>query len=83
MLYRILTEDKNRPNVIGLVTKRFPGFTLLSAQGYWQGTAENSLALEIDTDKTEDVFNLAREIKAANGQQAVLVQELSSKATLV
>lgn len=84
MLYRILTEDKNRQEIASIVSKRFDGFTLLAGQGYWKGLAENALAIEIESaEDNATVFALADEIKRYNKQEAVLVQTLASTATLV
>lgn len=86
MLYRILTEDINREAVIDILDHQFgEGYTLIPAQGYWQGKAEGSLIIEISSnlDLTTLVTKAAEAIKAVNSQQAVLCQKIKDCAWLV
>lgn len=85
MLYRILTEQKNLPNVIKIVSEHFDGFTLIKGKGYWQRVAENSLIIEIDAcNKLIDVIRqTAEEIRDYNKQQCVMVQCIESKVLFV
>jgi hypothetical protein len=78
MLYRILTENKQRQRVENIVSREFDAFTLYTGTGHWNGGKERSLIIEIDADaiKGDAVRNLALEIKALNEQEAVLVQRL-------
>lgn len=86
-MFRILTEDVNREGILALVSAKFDAFAVLPSIGYWKGTRENSLAIEIATPtpdlKRAVVFALALEIKLLNKQDAVLVQELQDTASLV
>lgn len=52
MLYRIVTEDKNRERIIRAVSAKFDGFTLLPTTGFWRGTREKSIVIEIDVPFT-------------------------------
>jgi hypothetical protein len=85
MLYRIFTENKNLKTIEAIVTKYFEGFTILKADGYWKLIKEGSLVIEItDPKTTEAVINkMAREIKEANTQEAVLVQKIKNNSWLV
>lgn len=87
MLYRIFTENINKPEIASITSKQFDGFTMLEGVGYWQGERENSLVVEIiapDTrDNHERVNTIAREIKQANKQQAVLVQVMQNDSYLI
>lgn len=86
MLYRILTEDCKRDEVIALLGARnIQAFTLIPSQGYWEGNREDSLTIEIDAPVTfkSEVYELAREIKTLNSQDAVLVQEIALESVLV
>jgi hypothetical protein len=85
MLYRILTEDKNRTETVATMEKYFPkGFTLLpGAIGVWNGAREFSLVFEIQTDDGVNVILAAEEIKRANAQESVLVQRVPMEAIFV
>ena len=75
MLYRILTEDINRRQIEDIVARRFDSFTIYAACGYWNGTKESSLVIEIDTSGAKVRVRLvAEQIKQLNGQDAVLIQ---------
>ncbi len=84
-VYRIYTENINRDNVVQIVGEHFEGFTLLDGVGYWQGTPEQSLVIEIiGTEKdAANVELVAYKIKKNNHQQAVLIQEADVTANLV
>lgn len=74
-LYRIYTEDKDRPLVATIIAGCFGNFTILSATGYWRGVSEPSLVIEIITADSEhaNVRAVAEAIKHANRQECVLV----------
>lgn len=75
MLYRLYTEDKNREGIEQIISKYFDGFTLIPAIGYWKGNKEQSLIVEIlsDKDVLPVVEQIAEEIKRVNDQQSVLI----------
>jgi hypothetical protein len=83
MMYRLLTEDINRRKVLAAVSKHFDGFTITPAIGYWKGHKENSIAIDIETQRAREVKKLALEIKAINKQDAVLIQRFAPKSSLV
>lgn len=77
MLYRILTEDKNRDRVINYVSKYFKGFTVFTALGYWQGKQEPSLIIEIESDlqyARDMVIDVCEHINHENNQECCLMQ---------
>jgi len=84
-LYRIFTEHKNSDKIVEIVNKYFEGYTLLNGIGYWQGVPEQSLVIEIiGTEKDAARVELvAYEIKKANVQEAVLIQETNVAGQLV
>ena len=84
MLYRILTENKNEPKVRDLVSKYFDGFTVYHGTGYWKGTPEKSLIIELSSvNNSENVYKCANQIKTFNKQESVLVQELAEVAKFI
>jgi hypothetical protein len=82
-MYRILTEDVNEPLLIRIVKEYFSGFTLLHALGYWQGKPEQSAVFEIATDDKQAIERAANNIRVANAQTSVLVQDIPSTDTFV
>lgn len=83
MTYRLFTEDINREVIASIVASRFDGFTVIPSFGYWKGKPENSVIVEIETENREAVMSVANEIKTANKQEAVLVEEVETKGELV
>lgn len=87
MLYRLFTEDLNRGLIETLAKSVYDAFTIFTGKGYWKGQAENSLVLEVISDDSPEEASkfrgLARRIKEANGQQAVLVQSLANHSEMV
>jgi hypothetical protein len=86
MLYRIITENKLETiDVIheAMTFHEIDGYTLIEARGYWKGTAENSMLLEIDADMCIATFhkicNIAKMIKLNLDQESVLVQRIESE----
>ena len=76
MLHRIYTEDKNRSGIYAVLDSWFAGYTVSEATGAWKGVRENSLVIElVDSDNTllPLVEAVSDAIKAANGQESILV----------
>lgn len=71
--FRIYTEDKNREKIEELLSIAFDGFTVIKTKGFWKGTPENALLIEIYTENAELIKALAGAIKKNNKQEAVLV----------
>ena len=74
---RIYTEDKNRELIESIINGNFSGYSIVSQDGYWQGTKERSICIEILTDLPllNAVYiteRICREIKTINGQDAVI-----------
>lgn len=84
-LYRICTEATGAyaGTARALVQQAFPGFTELRGTGFWKGIRENSVVFEIVTDAHDTVLAVARDIREANGQQAVCVQVIDVAAVQV
>jgi len=84
MLYRIFTERKNEEEIEKIVSKYYEGFTLIKSEGFWRLIKENSLIIEIVTEDSDKLINdLAKEIKAANNQEAVLVQKINNNQWII
>ena len=76
-LYRVCTENKNYPDILDYLDKHFPdGYTVIHANGAWQGKREKSLIIEIMGGGCANISHLCYWLKKHNGQQAVMVQIL-------
>ena len=83
-VYRIYTEDMNRPEVVKVVSKYFDSFTVIPTLGYWKGIEEHSLIIEvIGLNQLIRVKQVAIDIKALNKQAAVLVTMNSINSVLI
>jgi len=77
-LYRICTENKNYAAILDQLDTHFPdGYTIINANGAWQGKREKSLIIEIvgkvyPTELTLKQF--AYWLKKYNSQQTILIQ---------
>ena len=85
MLYRIVTEDKNRAGILKLLGSFFDGFTMYKAQGYYANTREPALIIEIDDMNLDNsaalsakVRSIVKALKKMNQQDCVLLQKISA-----
>jgi hypothetical protein len=84
MLYRIYTERKNEETIEKIVGKYFEGFSILKSEGFWRLQKEDSLIIEIVAEDTDKLINdLAKEIKVANNQEAILIQKINNNQWLI
>lgn len=77
VLYRIFTESNKRMDseTHEAVQRKFNGYTAYHGTGYWKGQPEPCLIVEIAAQgvHASDVLDVARDIRARNGQETVLV----------
>lgn len=86
MIYRILTENINKDEVLKIVNEKFNGYTVYEGVGVWQGKREGNLTIEIDTlgeVGNLQVYHVAYAIKDLNKQECVLVQKIASDSKLI
>jgi len=86
MLYRIFTEDKNRQVLLDrIISPMFDSFTVIPCQGYWNGESENSIIIEISCNNSlkPKIKALCQHIRVWNGQESVLLQEVSVTSELL
>ncbi len=81
--YRIYTENKNRKGVEEIVASCCDGFTISEARGYWKGSKENALVIEILTEYPHLLRDICVGIKNLNQQEAVLYTEQEVKANFI
>ncbi len=82
-MYRILTENKNKDQILDLVSVYFEGFTVFEGIGFWKTLKEDNLTIEIETDDQNKVYEVAKLIKNNNKQEAVLVQKIYTKTNFI
>ena len=83
--YRIYTERKRVKDVCSIVSDHFGGFTVYEAIGYWRGTKEKSMVIEILSDFSTaeyHVIQLCKKIKGLNRQDAVMYTVQDVKMTM-
>jgi uncharacterized membrane-anchored protein YitT (DUF2179 family) len=73
MKYSIYTENKNKELIEQVISEYFDGFTIIESVGYWKGTKESGLIIEIICSDNMAVYRLAEDIKTLNKQESVLV----------
>ena len=75
-------EKTNKTVVAVLVSGFFDGFTVLEGTGYWKGTYENVVIVEICSDAadfTTKVTELGLALKGTFNQEAVLLETMPSR----
>ena len=82
MLFRLYVGSNNATHkleskkAINVVSKSFQGFTTSTASGYWQGKAEKSLVIEIETEDSELIKSVSKELCKELSQDAVGVAQI-------
>jgi D-alanine-D-alanine ligase-like ATP-grasp enzyme len=77
MIYKLYVGSNNKTKklestkAINITSKRFQGFTTYQAKGYWQGKAEKTLIIEIESKQKKEVLALAKELTKKLKQDAV------------
>lgn len=87
LLYRLFTENRNYDQIKKLVCNYFDGFTIIKAEGVWQGESEHSLIIEIEVNSPVAFYRrietLCFAIKKLNNQDKILVQRIECESKLV
>ena len=63
--------DADRQAVIEATTASFDGFTVMDADGYFQGRSVATMVIKLGTDDTEAVIKLVRRLGALLAQRSV------------
>jgi hypothetical protein len=75
-MYRILTEDKNRESILSILDSHVEGYTVTPSIGSWRGVRESSLAIDLLGIPKSVAESIAKQIKAANQQESVLLLDI-------
>lgn len=82
MLFRLYiganntTKKVEQTKAVKVISAKFAGFTISKSSGYWQGQAEKSITVDIETDNEKQVKELAKELCEVLQQQAVGVAQI-------
>ena len=63
--------DADRQAVIEAATAAFSSFTVMDADGYYQGRSVATMVIKLGTDDTEAVISLARRLGALLAQKSI------------
>lgn len=78
---KVLESDKANT----IVSKYYDGFTTSQVTGYWKGSKEDTLKVEIVSEKEEQdtIATLCEDIKRELQQEAVMVDILASNTMFI
>ena len=65
------TGELEEERAVSIIAKQFEGFTAFKGLGYWQGIAENTLIVEVETENEEAVKQLAKNLAKELKQDAI------------
>jgi hypothetical protein len=71
-IHRLYTEQKNERAIIRLVGEQFENFTMQPVMGFFDGSPEKSIVVEIVGATPLSIRKLAARIKKMNGQKSIL-----------
>ncbi|WP_114416288.1 hypothetical protein [Marinospirillum perlucidum] len=74
---KAFTQDE-RQSIITITSRYFDGFTLLDAEGYYQGRPVTTLLVKVATAESKDVEALALALGKAMRQKEVAIEQGSS-----
>jgi len=85
MLYKLYIGANNETGeteikkAVKIISEYYEGFTIIKTSGYWQGKAENSFIVEINTDNTKAIGLLVIGLKEELKQEAIGVAEMKTE----
>lgn len=82
-MFRLYTEDVNRPRIIAILNNFFAGYTLMEIQGRYRDRMEQSLLIEVWGADEKTVHYAASEICRLNNQEVVGIQHLKDIETII
>lgn len=75
------TKRLHKKTAIKIVSRVFEAFTVYETEGYWRGTSEKSMVIEIIVDgrKRRSVERLAKELAKELKQEAIGLDSIPSR----
>jgi len=78
------THKLEEKKILGIVGKYFEGFTAFEVVGYWRGSQEKTLKVEIITDESHaKLVRVGRELKDQLEQESVLLEIVETNAAFI
>jgi len=66
------------------IAGHFDGFTAFEVVGYWKGSRERTLKVEVVTEKSDsDLVKIARELRVKLEQESVLLEITASNSAFI
>jgi hypothetical protein len=85
MIYKLYVGSNNttkkleKKRAVNIAASYFEGFSVSELAGYWQGKAEKTLLIEIETIEKSKIIALSKKLARELQQQAIGVVETSQK----
>ena len=78
------TKELEVERIIDITGRHFEGFTTEQVVGYWRGSRENTLKVEIVTDSSDaTITRLCKELRAELEQDAIMLEILESNVAFI
>lgn len=80
------THKLESAEAIETISKYFDGFTAYEVIGYWKGTQEKTLKVEIVADQGQGdarIIKMIKELKAQLKQDAILLEKIQSNTAFI
>lgn len=78
------THKLETAQAISIISKYFEGFTAYEVIGYWKGSKENTLKIEVASEENNTkVIRLCKELKKELQQEAILLEQISSNIAFI
>ena len=82
-IHRLYTEQKNKRLIGRLLSETFESFTLQPVTGYYQGSSETAMVVEIVGATPSAIRKLAEQIKKMNGQKSILTIRFPAQCNVI
>ena len=78
------THKLERAEAETIISRYFEGFTAYEVIGYWKGSKETTLKVEIVSDEDSvKVIRMCKELKAELKQEAIMLEQIKSNVAFI
>ena len=78
------TKELEIEKITGIISAHFDGFTASEVIGYWKGSRERTLKVEIITEETDTALaRIGKELKTKLEQESVLMEVIHSNIAFI